>query len=42
MAVKSKVIGSGYKTKSRKNAQVEIRSEYLFLYDKSTISKNIN
>lgn len=36
-AVKSKVIGSGFKVKARKNAQLEVRDDYLFLYDKSTI-----
>ena len=41
MAAKSKVIGSGYRAKGRKNPQLEVRKDYLFLYDKSTIGQEV-
>lgn len=38
-AVKSRVIGSGYRVKARRNPQLEVRDDYLFLYDKSSIKQ---
>ena len=38
-AAKSKVIGSGFKTRYRKTPRIQVRDQYLFLYDKSTIKQ---
>lgn len=36
MAIGQKVLGSGFKTLSRKYPNLEVRDKYLFLYDTAT------
>ncbi len=36
MAIGEKVLGSGFKTLSRKFPNLEVREKYLFLYDTAT------